>query len=108
MSTAAESLSAEAVLLREDANGVATLTLNRPAQYNALNEALLEALEHALDDLEGDEASRVVVIAAAGTAFCTGHDFKEMRANRSDLVSSAIWLFHSAAGVLRRGENLKA
>ena len=96
MSTAAESLSAEAVLLREDANGVATLTLNRPAQYNALNEALLEALEHALGDLEGDEAARVVVIAAAGTAFCTGHDFKEMHANRSEAYYRTLFARSSA------------
>lgn len=68
------------VLLREDRNGITTLTLNRPAQYNALSEELLTALQHALDDIAADESVRVVVLAAAGKAFCAGHDLKQMRA----------------------------
>ena len=84
MSTAAKSLDTESLLLRADAGGVTTLTLNRPAQYNALNEALLDALHEAVDAIERDESVRVVVLAANGKAFCSGHDFKEMKANRSD------------------------
>jgi enoyl-CoA hydratase/carnithine racemase len=71
----------ENVLLREDAGGVATLTLNRPDQFNALSEALLAELQFALDSIADDPAVRVVVLAAAGRAFCAGHDLKEMRAN---------------------------
>jgi len=67
------------VLLREDAGGVATLTLNRPDQYNALSSALLGALQSAVGDLARDESVRVVVIAGAGKAFCAGHDLKEIR-----------------------------
>jgi enoyl-CoA hydratase/carnithine racemase len=96
VSTTAQSLNGEALLLRDDAGGIATLTLNRPAQYNALNEALLEALERALDDIEGDKASRVVVIAAAGAAFCTGHDLKELRANRSEAYYKTLFARSSA------------
>jgi enoyl-CoA hydratase/carnithine racemase len=65
------------VLLREDAGGVATLTLNRPEQYNALSSALLGALQSAVHDLARDASVRVVVIAGAGKAFCAGHDLKE-------------------------------
>ena len=68
------------VLQSRDARGVVTLTLNRPAAFNALSEALLEALHAALQALADDETVRVVVIAAAGKAFCAGHDLKEMRA----------------------------
>lgn len=84
VSTAAESVNSEPVLLRADAGGITTLTLNRPAQYNALNESLLDALHEAIDAIERDESVRVVVLAANGKAFCSGHDFKEMKANRSD------------------------
>jgi enoyl-CoA hydratase/carnithine racemase len=66
------------VLLREDAAGVATLTLNRPDQYNALSAALLAALQSALQDIANDISVRVVVIAGAGKAFCAGHDLKEI------------------------------
>ena len=69
------------LILREDAGGVATLTLNRPAQFNAINGAMLTALQSALDAIAGDAAVRVVVLAGAGRAFCPGHDLKEMLAN---------------------------
>jgi enoyl-CoA hydratase/carnithine racemase len=68
-------------LLRSDAHGVATLTLNRPRQYNALSESLLAALQSALDAIAVDASVRVVVIAAEGPAFCAGHDLKEMQAD---------------------------
>ena len=73
----------ERVLLRSDANGVATLTLNRPKQYNALSEGLLTELQTALDAIGEDKSVRVVVLAGSGTAFCAGHDLKQMRANPS-------------------------
>lgn len=72
--------SLEPVLLRTVEDGVATLTLNRPRQYNALSAALLEALHGELDALKDDKSVRVVVIAGSGGAFCAGHDLKEMRA----------------------------
>ncbi|VVE05168.1 enoyl-CoA hydratase [Pandoraea anhela] len=63
--------------------GVVTLTLNRPRHFNALSEAMLDALQGALDDVARDDSARVVVLAAAGPAFCAGHDLKEMRAEPS-------------------------
>lgn len=71
------------VLHETDDHGVVTLTLNRPAAFNALSEGLLEALQAALDRVAADAGARVVVIAARGRAFCAGHDLKEMRAEPS-------------------------
>jgi len=67
----------------QDARGVVTLTLNRPQAFNSLSEGMLEALQAALDRVAADQTARVVVIAAAGKAFCAGHDLKEMRAEPS-------------------------
>lgn len=66
-----------------DDRGVVTLTLNRPGAFNALSEAMLAALGTTFDALADDESVRAVVIAAAGKAFCAGHDLKEMRAEPS-------------------------
>ena len=71
------------VLTQRDTRGVVTLTLNRPQQFNALSEGMLEALQAELDRLAADESARVVVLAGAGKAFCAGHDLKEMRAKPS-------------------------
>jgi enoyl-CoA hydratase/carnithine racemase len=61
--------------------GVLTLTLNRPQARNALSMALMGALTAALKDAAADPAVHVVVLGAAGPAFCAGHDLKEMRAD---------------------------
>jgi len=79
MTASAALATEEKVLLREDAGGIATLTLNRPRQYNALSEELLAALQTTLDAVGRDESVRVVVIAGNGPAFCAGHDLKQMR-----------------------------
>ncbi|SDI97114.1 enoyl-CoA hydratase [Variovorax sp. OV700] len=71
------------VLKARDARGVVTLTLNRSASFNALSEGMLDALEQAIGDIAADESVRAVVIAAAGKAFCAGHDLKEMRTEPS-------------------------
>ncbi len=71
------------VLNTRDARGVITLTLNRPKAFNALSEGMLVALQAELDAIARDESARVVVLAAAGKAFCAGHDLKEMRAEPS-------------------------
>jgi enoyl-CoA hydratase/carnithine racemase len=71
---------ADPILLVSRDAGVATLTMNRPAQYNVLSEAMMAALQSALASLRDDPSVRVVVLAAAGKAFCAGHDLREMRA----------------------------
>ena len=68
------------ILLREDRDGICTLTMNRPQQMNLLTGEMLEALQEAFDSLMQERRSRVVVLAAAGKGFCAGHDLKEIRA----------------------------
>ena len=69
------------LVLRGDAGGVATLTLNRPNQRNALSISLMSALEDEVAKISRDDTVRAVVIGANGPAFCAGHDLKEIRAN---------------------------
>ena len=71
------------VVEQRNARGVVTLTLNRPQAFNALSEGMLDALQAALARVAGDDTARVVVLAAAGKAFCAGHDLKQMRAEPS-------------------------
>lgn len=72
------------VLLQTRTEGIATLTLDRPAQRNALNEALIHALTQTLTDIATDRSVRAVIIAANGPVFCAGHDLREMSAHRQD------------------------
>jgi enoyl-CoA hydratase/carnithine racemase len=81
----------EPLLLKAVADGVATLTLNRPGQFNSLSEELLGELQAALDSIAADPSLRVVVIAGAGKAFCAGHDLKQMRANHSKACMQALF-----------------
>jgi enoyl-CoA hydratase/carnithine racemase len=64
--------------------GVLVLTLARPERRNSLSEAMLGALQAGLDQAARDAGVRAVVIAAKGSAFCAGHDLKELSARRSD------------------------
>jgi enoyl-CoA hydratase/carnithine racemase len=73
-------LQEQSVLLREDRDGIATLTLNRPAQMNLLTAEMLTALQDAFNSIEKNSGIRVVILAAAGKGFCAGHDLKEIRA----------------------------
>lgn len=76
----ADSHPVDLLLRTRDARGVVTLTLNRPDHFNSLSEAMIDALQEAFDALASDATVRAVVLAAAGKAFCAGHDLKEMRA----------------------------
>ncbi len=71
------------LLMQKDERGVVALTLNRPQAFNALSERMLAELGAALDVIARDDTARVVVLGAAGKAFCAGHDLKEMRAEPS-------------------------
>jgi enoyl-CoA hydratase/carnithine racemase len=80
------------VLLHErDARGVHRFTLNTPLKFNVLSEAMLTALQQGLDAVAADEQARVVVIGAAGKAFCAGHDLKEMRAQPDQTYYQALF-----------------
>ncbi|HMO06628.1 MAG TPA: enoyl-CoA hydratase [Paracoccaceae bacterium] len=92
------------LVMREDAGGVARLTLNAPDRLNALSDAMLAALADALAALAGDRSARVVVIAGAGRAFCAGHDLREMQAGRQAPDGGAAWfgdLFARCAAVMQ-------
>jgi enoyl-CoA hydratase/carnithine racemase len=71
-------------VLKSISKGVATLTLNRGDKFNPLSEEMLSALQSELDTVKNDNSIRVVVLAAAGKAFCAGHDLKQMRAEPSE------------------------
>ena len=92
------------ILLRHDQDGIATLTLNRPAARNALSIPLMEALEGALESVSGDPAVRVVVIAANGPAFCAGHDLREVRATPNRVAYER--LFATCSRLMLRIVNL--
>ena len=86
-----------AVLLEtRDTRGVVTLTLNRPHAFNALSEALIDALQSAADRLAADGELRAVVIAGAGKAFCAGHDLRQMRATPSQIYYDELFARCSA------------
>ena len=82
-------------LIVERAGAIATITLNRPEALNALDLVMRRELAAVLDELEPDEAARVVVLTGAGGHFCAGGDVKTMRARR-----------HSAAEGRARVESL--
>ena len=69
----------QAILLREDREGICTLTMNRPQQMNLLTSEMLSALQDAFDAIARDKRVRVVVLTGAGKAFSAGHDLKEIR-----------------------------
>ncbi|MBX9596661.1 MAG: enoyl-CoA hydratase/isomerase family protein, partial [Roseomonas sp.] len=73
------------VLIYANADGLVTLTLNRPAARNALNTALAEALASACRRAVA-EAARMVVIRANGVVFCAGADLKERQGMSDDAV----------------------
>jgi enoyl-CoA hydratase/carnithine racemase len=92
------------VLLREDRDGIATLTMNRPAQMNLLTSEMLAALQDSFDSIQKDKDIRVVVLAAAGKGFCAGHDLKEIRELReqpkiADLFSRCSAMMMSIQGL---------
>ncbi|MEO8145066.1 MAG: enoyl-CoA hydratase [Betaproteobacteria bacterium] len=65
--------------MREDSDGIATLTMNRPQRMNLLTSEMLSALQGAFDSIQKNRDIRVVILAAAGKGFCAGHDLKEIR-----------------------------
>jgi enoyl-CoA hydratase/carnithine racemase len=67
-------------LLREDRDGICTLTMNRPQQMNLLTSAMLDALQSAFDEISSSKKIRVVILAATGKGFSAGHDLKEIKA----------------------------
>ena len=83
---------ADSVLLKSDnIEGVVTLTMNRPGQFNSLSDELLDSLQQELDVLAQDATVRVIVLAANGRAYCAGHDLKQMRAHPEEPYYQALF-----------------
>jgi len=74
----------EETLLVEVVEGVATLTLNRPQQKNALNFPMRDALREAVQRIRADRTVCAVVLRGAGTDFCSGGDIRAMNAIEAD------------------------
>jgi enoyl-CoA hydratase/carnithine racemase len=80
----ARAAASDDLIMEERRGAVAILTLNRPAARNALSRAMIATLHGAIDRIAQDESVSVVILAAAGPAFCAGHDFKELTVHRDD------------------------
>ena len=78
-----------ALLLREQKSGILRLTLNDPTSRNSLSEDMMSALQLALDGAASDGSVRVIVLAATGPAFCSGHNLKQITARRADADKGA-------------------
>ncbi|GGK86102.1 enoyl-CoA hydratase [Amphritea balenae] len=68
----------DTLLIREDNDGICTLTLNRPDAYNSLSLELMQALITTFDEIADDISVRVIVLKGSGRGFCSGHDLKQM------------------------------
>ena len=79
------------ILLRDDSDAIATLTLNRPAARNALSMGLMQALDDALASIALDRSVKAVIVAANGPAFCAGHDLREIRATPTRQAYEAVF-----------------
>ncbi len=71
----------EPLVLRDDANGVTTLTLNRPDKLNALNPAVFVEFRAHLDAIAEDDTVGCVIVTGAGRSFCAGHDLGAISTN---------------------------
>lgn len=89
----------EPLVLQTMRGRITTLTLNRPAQFNALSSATLSAIQSALNEIASDKSTRVLVIAGNGRAFCAGHDLLEMQAHPDEAWQRA--LFDQCSHVMR-------
>lgn len=80
------------VLLDDSGDGIVTLTLNRPDKRNALSSAMIAKLKSLLDGIAEDRSVKVVILAAAGSAFSSGHDLNEVRALPTEAAQKELFL----------------
>ena len=74
----------KATVLFEREGNIAIITLNRPAHYNGLNNALMKELLHILDSISEDDSIRAVVLTGAGAGFCAGGDLQKVKVLSKD------------------------
>ncbi len=92
---------AEDLVLYEVEEAVGVITLNRPAKLNAISPDLREQLTAAFERADGDEATCVVVLRAAGRSFCVGYDIGGGNRDRASWRHDALKWHHDLAEVLR-------
>ena len=80
----------ENLLYDKSAEGIATITLNRPEKLNALDLGLLKDIRDVLDEIQGDDEVRVVVLTGAGRAFSAGFDISPGQM-REDMDATLLW-----------------
>lgn len=91
------------LILSGTEGGVLRLTLNDPSSRNSLSEAMMAELQSALDAAAVDPSVRVIVLAATGPAFSSGHNLKEITARRADPDKGAAYfasLFDTCARLM--------
>jgi enoyl-CoA hydratase/carnithine racemase len=79
------------LLVAGPADGIVTLTLNRPEKRNALSIALRDAMSDALDRLAADGLVKAVIITGAGEVFSAGFDLKEFDRLDEPAFAEALW-----------------
>lgn len=94
----------DSLLLREDADGICTLILNRSDAYNSLSMELMQALIATFDVIAQDESLRVVVLKGSGRGFCSGHDLKQMLAEGEEAYYACT--FNTCSELMQRIVNL--
>ena len=96
--------SKDALMEREQRGGTLVLMLARPDARNSLSEALIEALQDAIDHAAADATIRAVTIGAQGSVFSSGHDLKELTAHRADADGGRAFtklLMHKCSKLMR-------
>ncbi len=73
-------------VLYQAADGIATITLNRPDQRNAINPAVCDGMRDAFDKVEADDDVQVAILTGAGKLFCAGMDLKAFAAGAGDEI----------------------
>ncbi len=87
-------------------NGVATLTLNRPRQLNALNEQMILEILDAVKKTAADKEIKVLILTGAGRAFCFGADISAFQQEEASSASSAANLLPKAQEIIRSMVNM--
>lgn len=71
-------------VFRRDWDGIAILTMNRPESRNALSLGMISALQCEFQLIAQDKSIKVVILSGSGTAFCAGHDLREIKCQNFD------------------------
>ena len=73
------------MLIKEiNKDGILRITLNDVDNKNALSSSMIQELKEAIDESNSNDSIKVIVIAAEGNVFCSGHNLKEINRARSD------------------------